>query len=317
MVSAPPVPLPSSRVTGYLRALAAAVQALGPNADFVPFREAIATLEVLDPALCADLLDPPETDPRSGMPALGWIHRAIGLARAGRGRTTPTEQEVARARALDPALATRLEARRTLQGHIEEHRLLPGSRLRGAIRRRGATTDFLLTFDRLTPDALWLRVRVDLTGPAGWEVHGPIQLLEDGSVELDEGLRHLLGRHLLTPVTALRHQLQDGTGALVSRLSRCALGPFWFPGVPLPSGVPDELGEGLVLHASSEVLGQQVHASRHDDPLAPPTDEPVAEGYGLFRDRRFAATTALVTPLERWSRDQGCRVVVHDLSRRG
>ncbi len=314
-MNAPPVPLPANRVTGYLRALSAAVQALGPNTDFVPLREAIATLELLDPTLCADLLDPPETDPRSGMPALGWIHRGLGLARAGRGGTAPSELEVARAQALDPALATRLQARRVLHRFLGERRILPGSRLRGAIRRRGATTDFLLTFDRLTPDALWLRVRVDLTGPAGWEVRGPIQLLDDGSVELDEGLRHLLGRHLLTPVTALRHQLQDGTGALVSRLSRCALGPFWFPGVPLPSGVPDELGGGLVLHASSEVLGQQVHTSRHDDPLAAPTDEPVADGYGLFRARRFAATTAIVRPLELWSRAQGCRVVVHDISR--
>lgn len=312
-----PALLPAHRVTGYLRALGAGIEALGPNADFVPLREARATLDLLDPALCGDLLDPAEADPRSGMPALDWINRATGLVRAGGGAKPPSEAEIARAQALDPVLGARLETRRRLHLFAADKGFLPGSRLHGAIRRRGATTDFLLTFDRLTPDALWLRVRVDLTGPAGWEDRGPIQLQDDGSVQLDEGLQHLLGRHLLTPVTALRHQLQDGTGALVSRLSRCALGPFWFPGVPLPSDVPEQLGSGLVLHATSEILGQQVRTSRHQDPLAPPPAESAPAGYGLFRDRRFAATTALVGDIERWSLERGCRVVVHDLSRRG
>ena len=307
----PPIPLPGQRVTGYLRALLAGLDALGPNADFVPLREARSTLELLDPTLAADLLDPAEANPRSGMPSLAWISRGTGLVRAGREGRGPSDREVERARSLDPALALRLDARRRLRAFADDRSFLPGSRLRGAVRRRGATTDFLLTFDRITPDALWLRVRVDLTGPAGWEDTGPITLHEDGAVTLDAGLPHLLSRHLLTPITALRHQLQDGTGALVSRISRCALGPFWFPGIPLPSEVPQRLGAGLVLHASSEVLGQQVRASAHVDPLVRPPAEPVPAGYGLFRDRRFAATGALVDDLRSWSADRGCRVVVH------
>ncbi len=312
-----PVLLPTSRIAGYLGALRAGLNALGPNADFVPLPEARATLQLLDPALCGDLLDPAEADPRSGMPASGWFNRATGLVRATRGSPPPTPDQIARARELDPVLGARLQTRASLHRFAEGERFLPGSRLQGAIRRRGATTDFLLTFDRITPDALWLRVRVDLTGPAGWEARGPIQLLDDGSVQLDDGLRHLLGRHLLTPVTALRLQIQDGVGALVSRLSRCVVGPFWFPGVPLPFDVPPELGSGLVLHASSEVLGLQVRTSAHADPLTPPPAEPLAEGYGVFRDRRFAASAALVQPLSRWSAARGCRVVVHDISRRG
>ena len=307
----PPIPLPASRVTGYLRALGLALEALAPNADFVPLAEARATLQLLDPCLGGDLLDPAEVNPRSGMPALAWITRGTGLVRAGTTGGAPTEASVARARALDPILAERLAARRALHGFAQGIVFLPGSRLRGTVRRRGATTDFLLTFDRITPDALWLRVRVDLTGPAGWESRGPISLADDGTVTLNDGLAHLLGRHLLTPVTALRHQLQDGTGALVSRLSRCALGPFWFPGVPLPTGVPDAIGRALVLHATSEVLGQQVRQSRHDDPLAAPLAEPVPDGYGLYRDRRFAASRGVVDVLDAWSRSLGCRVVVH------
>ncbi len=95
------------------------------------------------------------------------------------------------------------------------------------------------------------------------------------------------------------------------------MGPFWFPGVPLPTDVPPEFGAGLVLHATSEILGHQVHTSRHEDPLAAPPNEALPDGYGLFRDRRFATSGPLVKGIERWSRERGCRVVVHDLSRRG
>ena len=309
----PPILLPAPRVTGYLRALDAALDALGPNADFVPFQQARDTVALLDPTLCADLLDPAEADPRSGMPSWAWLSRATGLVRAQRDGRAPSADDVARARTLDPTLADRLDARRRVHAFSAEREFLPGSRLRGAVRRRGATTDFLLTFDRITPDALWLRVRIDLTGPAGWESRGPITLEESGAVTLDDGLNHLLGRHLLTPITALRHQLQDGTGALVSRIARCTLGPFWFPGVRLPTAVPDRFGRGLVLHATSEVLGQQVRHSRHADPLGGPPSEPVPDGYGVFRDRRFAASRALAEDLDQWCRSRGAPTVVHPI----
>jgi len=298
-------------VGGYLGALRAGLRALAPNADFVPLAEAQATLDLLDPAISGDLAAPVEID-GSGMPALSWLLRARGALAA----AEPVPQaELDRARRLDPAIATRMEARDRLAA-LQGQGCLPTSRLRGAVRRRGATTDFLLTFDRMTPEATWVRTRVDLTGPAGWEEAGPIQLNRDGTVRLHEGLSHLLGRHLNTPIGALCLQLQDGTGALVSRLSRGVVGPFWFPGQELGAGVPAELGRGLTLHGAREILGREVLRSAENDPLYAlrgERPEILPPDLGLVRERRFAASPALAAPLRRWAQGLGCAITVAKL----
>jgi len=299
--------------SAYLAALRAGLEALAPNADFVPLREGLATLSLLDPALSGDLAAPAELDPSSGMPSVGWLLRALGALSSAR---SVGEAELARALRLDPEVGLRMQARQRV-ADVQEVPVLPTSRLRGAIRRRGVTTDFLLVFDRLTTDSHWLRTRVDLTGPAGWEERGPVCLLPDGSVRLDEGLTHLLGRHLHTPISALCFQIQDGTGALVTRLSRGRIGPFWFPGQGLPEGVPPILSSGLVLHASKEILDRTITRSAQNDPLGVlrgGREDVLPEEMGLVRERRFAASPALHPSLLSWSSSLGCAVTVARLA---
>ncbi|MCO4771858.1 MAG: hypothetical protein KDA24_17635 [Deltaproteobacteria bacterium] len=304
--------LEKGRAAGYLGALRAGLEALAPNADYVPLREALATVDVLHPKVIGSLADPAEVDERSGLPSLSWVFRASGAL--GAAEPVPAE-DLARAMRLDPAIGERMAARSRLADRRSAP-LLPTSRLRGAVRRRGATTDFVLTFDRMTPDGLWMRMRVDLTGPAGWEDRGPVRLNPDGSVDLHEGLSHLMGRHLLTAIGALCLQLQDGTGALVTRLSRGVVGPFWFPGQRLPEGVPAGLARGLVLHGSREILGREVATSADQDPLhrmLGEREERLPPEMGLTRERRFAATTGLHGEIQRWAQRHGCAVTVAPL----
>ena len=93
-------------------------------------------------------------------------------------------------------------------------------------------------------------------------------------MEVDDALQHLVTRHFATPLMALRTQLGVATQSEVLRLSRSQVGPFWFPGVRLPSDIPVELGRGLLLHTVTEVVANDVHEPRHLDPwLEPPADE--------------------------------------------
>jgi len=298
--------LPAFRVPGYLGALRAGLTSLAPNLDFVPLREALGSCALLDPAVSGELALPAELA-ECGLPSTAWLLRGAGALTAA---VPVSAAELARARRLDAEVAARMEARARLAELKASGDRLPSSRLRGAVRRRGATTDFLLTFDRLVPDGRWLRLRVDLTGPAGWETSGPIRLNTDGSVRLHEGLQHLVGRHLLTPLGAVASQLQDGTGAMVTRLSRGMVGPFWFPGQPLPDGVPAALAAGLVLHASLEVLARDLRDSADQDPLGAPLPPLLPDGMGLARSRRFAASPGMEGPLRAWAEEKGCAVTV-------
>ena len=66
---------------------------------------------------------------------------------------------------------------------------------------------------------------------------------------------------------------------------------------------PDALGSGLLLHLSTEILAEDVHQSRHLDPLLRDERDRVPPGFGLFRQRRFAASRSLLEPLAAWARE--------------
>lgn len=306
--------MPPERVAPYLRALISGLNALAPNEDYVPLRESVAHLQALDPAISADLLAPAEVDTRSGLPGFPWMERAIAeqsLAQQGSVYVHTSDVEIARAERLDPELGQRMRARRTLHAHLSAHALLPISRMRAALKRLGKTTDFVLTFDRMTPVGAWMRIRVELSGRAGWERYGPIARTPEGRATVDAGMQHLLSRHMVTPLLALRAQLTEATGAEITRLSRSFVGPFWFPGLSLPAGVPDALGKGLLLHLSTEVVARDIRNSGHRDPMLPPTiGEQIPEFYGLYRERRFAASPNLTVPVKEWAANQGIDVVV-------
>jgi hypothetical protein len=315
------MPLPRARVSPYLRALISGLNALAPNDDYVPLRQAIAHLRALDPAISGDLLSPAEIDTRSGLPGFPWMERAIAeqsLAHEGSAYINTTDAEIARAARLDPVLSERMRARRDVHRLLSENVLLPISRLSAALKRLGRTTDFVLAFDRMTPMGAWMRIRVELSGKAGWERFGPISRTAEGRAVVDPGMQHLLSRHMVTPLLALRTQLAEATGAEVTRLSRSFVGPFWFPGLDLPEAVPEALSRGLMLHLSTEVVARDVRNSGHRDPMVPPSiGEQVPEGYGLYRERRFAASPNLHVPVKRWAADQGIDVIVVSLVPRG
>jgi hypothetical protein len=303
--------LPRERIGPYTRALRAGVDALAPNDDHVPLPRTVAHLEALDPELSGDLLLPAEVDDRSGLPAFVWMERALAEQAVARGGDPlPDDGELGRAAALDPALAARMRARAALHTHLRAHELLSPSRLVVQALRLDREEAYRASYDCLSPTGVWVRIRTDLHGPHGW-ASGLLAVRDDGSVFADPGLRHLFARHAATPLLAMTSQLGAGTGARVARLSRGALGPFWFPGFPLPDGVPAALGRGLALHLTAEVVGDDVHTSAHRDPLIPPDpDERPPAGVGIYRERRLAVSAGLIGAARAWAADRGCDVPV-------
>ena len=285
----------------YLRALLAALEALAPHGDFVPLSEATSLLRALDPGLSADVLLPARAEPSSGMPDFAWISRVVAeqhLAAQGSDDQDLDDASIERALRLDPGLGQRMQARRRLHRFLRRNPILPSSRLIAALHRRKPTIDATLTWDRFAADGRWRRVRCTLRWPSRHFL-GPIELDEEG-IRVPEGVVHLFARHADVPILGLREQLSAGLGGRVMRLSRGTIGPFWFPGIDLPPGVPEALGGGLLLHLATEILAEDVQESRHMDPLLPDERDEVGEGVGLFRQRRFAASAAVLGPLQDW-----------------
>ncbi len=311
------LPLEDSRIGPYLRALQAGLHALAPNDDFVPLRESIAHLQALDPLLSGDLLAPAALDTRSGLPSFPWMERALAeksLTEGTGGYSNISDEEIAQAARLDADLGRRMGHRRLLHRHLFAHDLLPLSRLSVALKRLGKNTDFAIAFDRMTPAGAWMRIRAELSGKAGWERSGPLSRTKDGRAVADPGLQHLLSRHLITPLLALRTQLAEATGGEIRRLSRSFVGPFWFPGLPLPERVPESIRQGLLLHLSTEAVAADIRRSVHRDPWRRMTPgESAPEGYGLYRERRFAASPNLIAPVKDWAAEQGIDVVATPL----
>ncbi|MBX2800354.1 MAG: hypothetical protein KTR31_21925 [Myxococcales bacterium] len=307
--------LPRERVGPYVRALRAALDALAPNEDHVSLSAALDHLHALDPANGGSLLLPAEVSTHTGMPTYQWLERARSeavLATRGTDAEDPSDAELQRARDLDPELGARMHDRRTLHRHLRTAELLPATRIGGAIRRIGDSgwMQVALAYDRMVPDGRWVRVRVELKTPG--PPTGAIRLDPQGRLIIEESLQHLLTRHFATPLMALRAQLTDAVGAEVLHLGRGWIGPFWFPGVQLPAEVPEQLGSGLLMQGSTEVIANDVRASRHLDPLEPPPEEALPEGYGSFRERRFAASDeGLAEAVRSWaSDDRGMRAQV-------
>ncbi len=313
--------LPAPRVGPYLRAFRAGLEAMAPHGDYVPLDEQIALLEALDPACSGALLQPAELDPRSGLPALTWLERARAEqehARAGDERSDPDDDEIERAHRLDRALGARLEARRSLHRHLRVNQLLPASRLSAVLKRLDSTPLVEIAYDHLTAGSAWERVRIEVRDPSSVNDGGAMKVQgRHRAIEVHPGLRHLLARHAPTPLVALHAQLQEVLGGMVTRLARSRVGPFWFPGIPLPPQAPPALARGLVLQLSSEVVGREVRHSRHLDPWIPPPDgELVPRGCRIYRERRFCASPGLIPVLEAWGQAQGVGVLASPLQPR-
>lgn len=309
--------LPEPRIGPYVRALATGLNQLAPHGDYVPLMQALAHLRALDPALSGDLLLPAEVSPQSGMPAYPWMQRAMSERVLSAQDPDPTEEDIARAARLDPALGRRLAHRRSLRVHLRESELLPATHLACEVRRMGEVTEISGAYDRQAPDGRWLRIRFVVRGPGMVARLGPFQLDRTGRLTVDPLLQHLFTLHFSTPLLVLREQLGAATQADVVRLSRSWTGPFWFPGIPLPPGVPPELGKGLLLHLASEVVAEDVHHGTHLDPLLPPSPtERAPEGQRIFRERRFAGSAAVVGPLQALCDAHGMRVPIASIEGR-
>ncbi|MEN0063705.1 MAG: hypothetical protein AAGA48_16250 [Myxococcota bacterium] len=309
------------RVGPYIRALRAALDALAPNEDFLSLSAALDHLHALDTAVSGSLLFPAEVSRRTGMPTYSWLERVRSeavLARRSDPDGDPSDDQLERAKALDAELAARMRDRRSLYRHLRTAELLSATRLVGAVRRVGDSgwTQVALAYDRLVPDGRWVRVRVEAKTPG--PPTGALRLDPQGRLIIDEALKHLFTRHFATPMLALRTQLEDVLGAELLHLGRGWTGPFWFPGVALPADIPEELGQGLLLQSSVEIIARDVRESRHLDPVEPEPDEALPEGYGRYRDRRFAANDdALMTAVRAFCAARGvtASVVPMGLSR--
>lgn len=294
----------TERAAPYIRALRSGLEALAPHGDHVPLSETTALLAALAPGLSGEVLAPARADPVSGMPDFAWISRALAeqhLAANGDDQTDLSDDAIDRALRLDPELGQRMQARRRLHRFLRLNPILPSSRLIAAVHRKKPSVDITLTWDRLTPSSCWQRLRCTARWPT-LNFMGPIQLTGEGNVAVPEGVVHLFSRHAAVPLLGLREQLSHGLGAHIFRLSRSTIGPFWFPGIPVHRFAPDALGTGLLLHLATEILAEDVHQSRHLDPLLRDERGRVPEGLGLFRQRRFAASRSLLEPLADWGR---------------
>lgn len=309
--------LPADRAGPYLRAVRAGLQALAPNEDHVPLSEADAHLRALEPQLGGDVLAPHSVDPVSGLPDFGWMERAAAEQSVAQGGAQEGPQVVGaahhdwrRAARLDSVLAARMQARERLHEFLRDHSILPVTRLHAALRRRGEDWDYSLAYDRMMPGGGWMRLKVELSGPAKWSA-GLLETRSDGGVTVDPGFRHLLARHSLTPIAALHTHLQESLSVSVPRVSRGLVGPFWFPGLDLPSDAPDALRGGLALHLALEILGEDVHTPVHRDPWVPRRQgEPVPAGFGVFRERRFAVAPGMVAGVRSWAAACGAPTIV-------
>jgi hypothetical protein len=282
-------------VSPYIRGLVAALHALAPDDAFVPLSEAVGHLHAIDPTVSGDLFGPAEVSARSGMPTYPWLERARAeQVLSLRDTDVATEAEIERVAALDPALGLRWRARRDARAHLRHHAILPTLRLQGAIRRI-EPMDVAIIYDRMAPDGRWVRVRAELRVGAG----GALSVV-DGRLAMDESVQHLLSRQFSLPLDTLVLTLAKAAQGEVLRLSRAWIGPFWFPGVERVVDAPAELFSGLVLHASTEVVGVDLRGHQQADPLAGPPVERLPPGFGSFRERRFAASPKLVEPLRAW-----------------
>lgn len=299
--------LPEGRVGPYVRALSTGLNRLAPHGDFVPLIPALAHLRALDPVLSGGLLAPAAVHDRTGMPSFTWMQRVISEAQLAHSGPDPSESDIERAARLDPALSRRLAHRRMLRVHLREAELLPSTRLSCELRRLGATTEVAGAYDRLAPDGRWLRIRFVVEGPGHVTQLGPFRIVRNSKLSVDPGLQHLLTRHFASPLLALRDQLEDVSEGTVIRLSRSWTGPFWFPEIHIPAEVPAELGEGLLVQLSTEVVAVDVHHDMHLDPLIERVAESPPEGQKIFRERRFAASANVIGPLRAFCEQRSTR----------
>ncbi len=311
--------LPQDRVSGYLRAMGTALDRLGPNEDFVPLTESLAVLHALSPGLSGPLLAPAELSP-VGMPAFAWISRlyseqVLALKTEPSGDTP--QADIDRALALDPELGARVAGRRNLHRFLRDQSLLPSRRVFGALKRRKPVLELRLYFDHVDALGRWVRVVADLreaprAGLSGGlsRSHrvGPASLDRNGQVVLESGVLDLFMRHAAVPLDALHAQLTEAFGEL-TRLSRSAVGPFWFPSIALPPGIPADLGQGLALHLSTECIALDIAASSSQDPMHPKAETGPGD-MERYVGRRVACSSSLVDPYSEWSQVLGTRLEI-------
>ena len=297
--------LPDSRTAVYVRALRAAVHALAPDADHVP---AIATdthLHALDPALSGPLLLPAVIDAGTGLPSSGWLDRVRAEREAVQGSRTVDDARIERVSRADPELGARLRGRRDLMAWLAARPLLPDLSVDGRVLRDDEDGLVVqLTVDRRLEGAGWVRLRADVVDP---RLPGPAiaGIDRSGGVALRPGLAELLARHTISPLPGVYSILTEVAGLQVRRVSRGCIGPFWFPGGPMPEDAPAWAARGLTLHQSLAVMGAEVRQGGHVDPWSPPVlGERPPPGFGVYRARRFAVSPAIADAVRAWSTDR-------------
>ena len=182
--------LPANRVSPYLQALRSGLQSLAPNTDFVPLRECLAHLTVLDPQTSGTLFDPAEIHQESGMPAFIWMERPLAeqaMIATEDPEGAPTHQQIERAIALDKDLGLRMKSRQQTHQLLRRAQLLPRTRLDVVLRRLKGETIVTATYDRMEPMGHWVRIRLDLRGAAGQTLLGPVTIVDRTQLTIDPG----------------------------------------------------------------------------------------------------------------------------------
>ncbi|HCH62035.1 MAG TPA: hypothetical protein DFR83_04465, partial [Deltaproteobacteria bacterium] len=283
----------------------AGLQVLAPGRDHPALGPLDAHLHALDPVLSETLFLPAYVDPQTGLPALSWMDRVRAEQLASQQTRLVDLHRIDAIRNADPVLARRLAGRRQvvawLEGRIISQEFgVVAELVRRGEGRRAAGHRVRITLDRRIPRAGWTRLRVDVDARSD-RASDIFQRIEGASVVLQEGFVALLSRHVVSPLPGV-HSILNGLGALsVHRLSRGTIGPFWFPGGPLPEDVPEWAKGSLVLHLGLEVIGREVRTRTHHDPFTRSLQAP-NESIGTYRGRRLAVSPHSVEAVEAWCR---------------
>ncbi len=289
--------LAAARVGPYLRAVRAAADALALDRDGLDLEAVHTHLAALDPALSGDLFSPAEVDDATGMPAWTWLHRAHAEQRA------PAAPPAA-------AQSARQAQRRRAREHLAGAPLLPCLPVFDVAWSRTDPPTARLAWAAVLPDGGWLRASVEIAVDRA--------LPHQRAPTLGPASHASLARAALLPLPALTRLAALRLDGALRSARRVRIGPLWFPDVELPAGVPAELGQGVALHARTEVIERTLEGLSHADPLEPPglADAP-PEGFGLHIGRRIAAFGRALDAARAWANDLGMPSLVQPIAPAG
>lgn len=323
--------------SAYLSLLGRAIRAARLSKSFPDRRRLDATLRALEGEAHRGLYEGIYLDSRSGLPNMASFTRAladksVGLESLQRYET----QEQLDARASDHEIYARMANKRRYYETLGKMHLAPVDEHRVLLRRHepaASRASFRVELTKLTGSGAYVRVVIELTQTSGLWAHKLVELDEFGEVaEGTAGLRSMIYRFAGYDAETLFVRLHELEGVHVERVQRGIIGPvLWsVPGRDAQSGVAQPeanaiteawqaawaagklaAGQHLVASFATDTAAIDVKDEKSNDPLSPLLASAIRQEeqaryrilrerhpFRVYKDRKFAATPALVGLVE-------------------